>query len=172
MKRIIYEWGTEVQFSKLARKPTKRAAQPVGEALEALRRAQGGYLKPATVVMAAKARSSPLHPYFTWDNKAAAARWRLAQAGQLIAAVQLVRTNGHQLRTRAFVALSQQPGSRGYESITEILSDAEKYAQLLRRALQELELVRSRYAEVKELGRLFKELDRVMERTSTKRSGR
>lgn len=58
--------------------------QIVGEALEAVREAGGGKLKPAEVVEEARPKTSDLHPFFTWKNSEAAEKWRVHEARQLI----------------------------------------------------------------------------------------
>lgn len=45
---------------------------------------RSGKLDPRRVVEAARSPDSPLHAYFTWDDSAAAHRWRLSQAETLI----------------------------------------------------------------------------------------
>jgi len=65
--------------------PVKR---PSAKALECLAQLQDAdNLTPASVLKEAKDPNSPLHKYFEWDNTAAAEKWRLRQAFELIAAV-------------------------------------------------------------------------------------
>lgn len=51
-----------------------------------------GVLTCEAVVREARAKSSPLHDYFTWDNSRAAERYRLIEAGRLIATVRIEYT--------------------------------------------------------------------------------
>lgn len=56
----------------------------IREELERLRVANGGLLKPAKVVAAARAKHSVLHDCFEWDDKKAGNSYRLSQAQHLI----------------------------------------------------------------------------------------
>ena len=51
-----------------------------------------GVLTCEAVVREARAKSSPLHGYFTWDDSRAAERYRLIEAGRLIATVKIEYT--------------------------------------------------------------------------------
>jgi len=64
-----------------------------------------GKLYPADVVNAARSPSSPLHPYFDWDDSSAAEKYRLDQARALIRSVQTeVRiTSGVQFAVPVYV---------------------------------------------------------------------
>lgn len=50
-----------------------------------------GELTPQAVVADAKAKNSPLHPVFEWDNGKAGAKWRLHQARNLLRSVEVIR---------------------------------------------------------------------------------
>jgi hypothetical protein len=54
-------------------------AQKVGEALAEIASRHGGQLTEQAILGAAKDPSSPLHGYFEWDDKKAAAKWREQQ---------------------------------------------------------------------------------------------
>ncbi len=54
------------------------------EALEQVRKANGGLLLAEKVFAAAKAKDSPLHKYFEWDREVAWRKHNLEVAGQLI----------------------------------------------------------------------------------------
>ena len=54
------------------------------EALKAIAARDGGLLRPAAVVEAARDESSPLHGAFCWDDTKAAELYRLDQAQRLI----------------------------------------------------------------------------------------
>lgn len=71
-------------------------AQMVGEELERIRKENGGELKPADVIAAAKPKSSPFHDAFTWENEEAAIGYRLWQARQLIKSVSFVVQKGNE----------------------------------------------------------------------------
>jgi len=48
-----------------------------------------GYLTPRAVVEAARPETSRLHPFFEWNDEAAAEEYRLAQARHLVRSVQV-----------------------------------------------------------------------------------
>ena len=80
-------------------------------------------LLAVSVVEAARETTSVLHPYFEWDDSKAAARYRLAQARQLIRTIFV-----HEERTgepvRSFLSLPSDrcaPGG-GYRHLTVVLS--------------------------------------------------
>ena len=50
---------------------------------------QRGFLTPRAVVEAARPQGSTLHPYFEWNDEAAAEEYRLAQARHLVRSVQV-----------------------------------------------------------------------------------
>jgi len=54
-------------------------AQKVGEAIAEIAARHGGQLTEQGILEAAKDPSSPLHDYFEWDDKKAAAEWRKHQ---------------------------------------------------------------------------------------------
>lgn len=72
---------------------TNRSAVPVDvtiQALEEVRLAHGGKLRPPDVVEAATPEGAPLHPHFTWDDERAAHEFRLYEARHLIRTVHVV----------------------------------------------------------------------------------
>jgi len=122
--------------------------QVVGERLEHIRRRRGR-LTPQLVVEDAKPIASPIHEYFEWNDAKAGEQWRLSQARHLIASVYIVEPSTvlqEPVVTRAFVAVDSHADAR-YEPIAAVLSDAEMYAQVCRRAHAELIGFQDRYAD-------------------------
>jgi hypothetical protein len=102
-------------------------AKDVAERLSELEEAGGGVLTPEAVVEDAKAKTSPLHGYFTWDvKKAAYAHW-LEQARSLIRSVRYE----HRTETRVIsaVAYVRNPESnadeQGYVHTEKLRDDIE-----------------------------------------------
>ena len=58
---------------------TLEQAQSYGEHIETLIEENNGSIVAAQVVDDAKAKSSPLHDFFEWNDKQAAIKWRLEQ---------------------------------------------------------------------------------------------
>jgi hypothetical protein len=141
----------------------------VRNALQAVVIANHGVLNPRQVVEAARDPASMLHRFFEWDDTAAAEAYRLAQVGALVRrvkltilrteqatrAVTITTTRGYQSRP------SQRRRDGGYESITDLLTDADKRRELLGQVLGELGAYRRRYAALVELDAVWTALDEV-----------
>jgi hypothetical protein len=130
--------------------------------LERIRLANGGLLRPADVVEAARPVKSPLHSRFEWDNAKAAHDYRLWQARELIRVVVTVHPST-QKPFRAYVSLEENriTDGGGYLSTISVLSDAEQREQLLAEALRELAELRKRYDCLRELAGVFAAIDKV-----------
>lgn len=142
---------------KYAKKPhaiIKVRAQVAGERLELIRIKHAGRLTPEMVVSDAKAKKSPLHDAFEWDNTKAAVAYRLVQAGDLIRAIIVVTDEAPNMPpVRAFVNVEDD--TRHYTSIQHAMSDKELRAQVVSRALKELGEWQQRYKDLNELSAVF-----------------
>lgn len=126
---------------------------------EELRRVRGNkeLLLPLDVVEWAKQhKDSALHQQFEWDNKAAGHQYRLWQARQLIA-LHIVTGEGE----RRSVSLSIDRRKGGYRDVEDVMRAPALREIMLNDALAELKRVKFRYSAVKELARVFEEIDRV-----------
>lgn len=150
---MVYKWGHGSHHGGLK-------AQEVGEYLNDLREKNGGSLKPAVVVRDAKYKRSPLHDYFEWDDSAAAASFREEQARRIIRAVVVeVETSDEEPRqVRAYLAVDNTKGKK-YVTVQDALSDPELRAEVLDRAMRELQSWKQRYQDLKELAPFFKLID-------------
>lgn len=153
-------------------------AQAVGERLESLRAKANG-LTPELVVKDARNIRSVLHPYFEWDDEAAAEQHRITQARDLIRAVQVrfmdvppqterqisiatvVPAQAQPRPMRAFVAIQREDGARAYESTERAMADENLRKQVVARAHSELDSVSRKYRELNELADVFQALDQV-----------
>ena len=85
--------------------PRRKMTPEVIGALRAMEGRTNGQLDPREVVREAEDPQSPLHPFFEWDNDAAAEAWRLEQARVLIRRVKFeVQIEDRQVRTVRYVA--------------------------------------------------------------------
>lgn len=110
-----------------------------------------GLLKPDDVINAAKKKTSALHSRFTWDIKDAAYEWWLQEARNIIQ-LHLTVLPGVEKPVRTFFALQKdRDAGGGYREITEILSDEDKYMQLLTACLEELRRLEQQYRMLKEM---------------------
>lgn len=130
--------------------------QAVIDELERIAKEHGGELKPEDVVEAARAKSSPLHDHFTWDDSEAAQRYRLYEARQLIR-VTLTYVGDDRTPMRVFVSLTpdRKAEGGGYRPTASVLVNAKQRAQLLADALAEMERFQAKYATLKELSEVF-----------------
>jgi len=123
-----------------------------------------GMLHPKNVVDAARAKSSPLHSSFEWDDTEAAEKWRLEQARRLIrVTVTLVPLKkGAQPHQRAFVSLtSDRKKGGGYRATVNVMTDEEQRRELLDDARAELASFKRKYGKLIELAKVFEAIDEV-----------
>lgn len=154
MGAMVYKWKPQTVISV--------PAQVVGEALEAIRVAHNDRLTQEDVVAEAKADDSPLHPAFEWDDKKAGHKFRIEQASYLIRSITVnVGSDEDKPPIRAFVNVERDK-DRSYTSTAHAMSDVELRAQVLARALKELQSWRERYSELVELARVFGEADKAI----------
>ena len=124
------------------------------EALEEIRKAHGGILRPKDVVKAARDPDHILHPYFEWDDSKAAEMWRLEQARKLIqrVEVEIKLEKREPIRVRAYVSLREdRTQGDSYRSTIEVMSDADLRERLLEEALKEMEAFIRKYHVLDEL---------------------
>lgn len=142
----------------------KPASKAVVKELKRIALSNDGLLMPKIVVEAARAKSSPLHRQFEWDDSKAAEKYRLDQARHLIrVSVELI--DGVDTPVDVFVSLTPDRGEKGgYRIMTQVLSDAEMRQQLLSDAISELGVFREKYNRLKELAEVFKAIRKVKRR--------
>lgn len=121
-----------------------------------------GELTADSVVKEAKKKSSPLHPWFEWDDTEAAHKFRKNQARKLIQSIN-VRIIGDTDAEpiRAFVHLGTTNDKSGYATLAHVLSEPELRIQLVAKALAELNAVKGRYSHLTELAEVFAAMDEV-----------
>ncbi len=165
-KTVKYRWRKSGQFGG------ERKAQLVGKALASLSR--GSKLAPEDVVKAARAKSSPLHYYFEWDDSVAARKHRLAQARELQRSIQVVSVgDGGEVVAPMFVNLREAGTREGsdYELTVSVLSNKEKRARLVKRALDAAEAWQGRYSNLSELADIFKAIEKAKRRAKRRKAG-
>lgn len=152
-----YEWRDGARM--------KGSAQAIGDEIEKLREAQGGFVRPTDVLDAAADPASPLHHHFEWDDTEAAHRFRLHQASTLIRSV-VVRYAGDEndgAYTRAFLSVDVEQIGATYTSLAHAMSDEDLRAQVMRRAWRELEAFRKKYEEYQHLSNALAKLEPALE---------
>ena len=151
---MIYEW--------VAGSRHKVSAQIAGEVCAELEK--NGNLTAKNLVDVSRPEDAPLHDEFEWNDTEAAEKYREHQARNVINAIKVVREeddsdNENEAGVRAFYTLRRETPE--YESIQIILSDEEKYTELMRVAIRELMAFERKYNKIKELGRVFEAIEEV-----------
>lgn len=140
------------------------------EELLKIMRKHKGILKPEHVILEAQDEDHPLHDRFQWDDSKAGHEYRLWQARHLIGSVELkiVRLDPKtkknvEYATKQFVSLpsNRKRGVSGYSSISEVMNDADKLAELEELAIMELKNVKDRYSEVQKLKSVWSAIEKV-----------
>ena len=121
-----------------------------------------GVLTCEAVVDAARAKSSPLHSYFTWDDSRAAERYRLIEAGKLIATVRIEYTPkkaAQVVYAPAFIPTgTNSEGKREYFPVEEVTRNEFLQQKALADARSEMEGTRARYSHLVDLLELSSEV--------------
>lgn len=134
------------------------------KALQRIAEQSGGVLLPSSVVDAARPKSSPLNPYFTWDNTRAARAYRIWQARQLISVSVSVIAGSDSEPERIWVSLKSDREEGGYRSLVTVLNDREMRAELLKDAMEDMTYFEEKYNRLNELAELFSAIKKVRKR--------
>jgi hypothetical protein len=116
--------------------------QKVAEELERIRIENGQQLRTKDVVVQASAEDSPLHPCFTWDDTAAAHKYRMHEARELIRSI-VVLKNETDKPTPVYwnVIIKKTENATAeqfYQNTTVLMKRPEEYASALRGILGDL----------------------------------
>ena len=144
----------------------KVSAQTAGEELARIEREKGA-LTPELVVDESREEKAPLHPAFEWNDRKAAERYRIVQAGSLIRNVTVKIDEVPRMEpVRAFVNGAPVGKRKGvFVSIKNAMDDEYGRETVVARAMAELERVKEKYKDLQELAGIFAEIDRLtMER--------
>ena len=118
----------------------------------------GESFSPADIVEAAKNKNSELHKCFTWDDTAAAEKWRKQEARVLIGNLVIkVETSDEKIVNVRVV----ESTSTGYAPTAIVVKSKSDYADLLARAKAELQAFKTKYSVVKELQSIFEAIDEL-----------
>lgn len=139
------------------------------EALKEIARRDGGLLRPASVVDAARDEKSPLHGAFEWDDTEAAQKYRLLQAQSLIRSFKVeIERNGQTLTVPVFVGVStDRTGDKAdnpYRMLEQVVEKPDLMAVAVRDAIDQLEALRKRYAHLQELADVWAAVDKHAKR--------
>lgn len=134
------------------------------EALKLIAERDGGLLRPAAVVEAAKPVDSPLHNAFTWDDTKAANEYRLLQAQKLIRSFKVTIEDGDKkFDAPVFVNLStDRVGGKDdnpYRLTESLRNDMDLLAIAEKDAMEQLRGVKERYGHLKRLCDIWDVID-------------
>ena len=152
MEKRIFKAGKGSGFNN-------EKAQVYGEFLWKIREENGDVMTPHQIVDKAKPKSSPIHEYFEWDDGIASEKYRIFQARNLIARIEIiVQSDGEEDQIRAFHNISVQDGEeheRGYVTLKDVQSNQDYLEIVLAGALDEIKSWQKRYSQYKRL-KVFK----------------
>lgn len=138
---MVYQWKPKSMI--------KADANSAGKMCEQLENTIG--LTPENLLDANRAKDSPLHNEFEWDDSIAAEKYRINQAGHIIRSlcvkIETVEKSNPE-PVRAFFKLDT---AESYESTTVIVKSISKYDELMAQARKELEAYLKKYSQIAEL---------------------
>ena len=152
---MVYQWKINSLY--------KISAQEAGEEIESCKN-KDGFITPEAVVEKAQSETSVIHGCFEWDNKNAAERYRIYQAGELIRNIVTVAVKENErsdASVRAFVNIKGET-ERGYKVITAVIDNPNEYEYMLTCAKNELRAFTQKYAALEELRRLMSAIREVL----------
>lgn len=121
-----------------------------------------GVLTCEAVLEAARPKNSPLHDYFTWEDSRAAERYRLIEAGRLIATVRIEyrqKKAAQIIYTPEFIPTgTNNEGKRQYYPVEEVKQNDFLREKALADARREMESTRARYSHLVDLLELSSEV--------------
>lgn len=125
------------------------SAQVAGEEIARLEKLSGGVLMPATIVKAAKAKKSPIHNCFEWDDTEAARIYRQRQASEMMRKIVVVyEDKGKEETVRAFVSIKAD--EKYYTGTARILDDDELLENVRQQIIDDLKSLRKKWKQFKD----------------------
>lgn len=154
---------------------SKISAEVAYNEIERLKKSNGGSVDPEILVEKARSKNNPLHPeIFDKAESDAAEAYYLRRAGEVLRAIQVTVKEGPAEPVRAFtpVIMDSAPDASEEEedcpsskmewvSLEDAMKDPLKRKQVLARALAELQSLRKKYANLKELAGVWEAVDKV-----------
>ena len=129
---------------------------------------QYGAVTPELLLDSSREETDVMHPCFEWIDAKAAEKYRLGQAGEIIANLVyvVVSEDGkkEQQPVRAFVSVAGQKEKGRFKPIVDVLSDDEMRGIVLENALKDLQNFKNRYAGIEELSNVIAAIDGAVEK--------
>lgn len=152
---MAYKWSTNL-YSKVK-------AEDAGREFEQIEK-ENGYITPEAVVDRARPEDSVMHKLFEWNDSIAAEKYRTQQAGCIIGALIVTKSETNYTK-RAFVNIVASPhnpqNKPQYIRIDRAFSDPVTKDILLKNAIAELKRFKEKHAALKELSKVFNEIDKL-----------
>ncbi len=159
----------EVRWKENSRHAGK--ASVVFQALEDIR-SESGTLDPHIVVERAKAKTNPLHKFFTWNNGEAADKWRVHEARNLINSIEIVREKTDSKPQQIYPAFVANPESPGYLDTADALSHEGIGDAIIDSALAGLNGWKDRYGRLTALKSVVDAIDVAIAERRKQKEGR
>lgn len=133
----------------------KQDANEVGRELEKIE-----VLIPENVVNVARDENNILHEMFEWDDSIAGEKYRKQQASKIIAniSVKVIAEDKPNKLVRAFVTTKK---NSGFKPIEKVVKDVDQYALLLDKAYRELNYIKIKYENLKEIQELLENIPQL-----------
>jgi hypothetical protein len=140
--KMVYQWKSGAQVPV----PADIAAREI----ERVRLKHGGFYKPEHLVDASRPVKAPLHNAFEWDDRIAAERYRIQQAGYLTRCIVRIDPDEPELPpVRAYVSILHEDADEKrtpfYTSIDNAMSRDDLRHQLLANALADIAIFERKY---------------------------
>lgn len=138
----------------------KVSAEVAGKVCEELEK-EGG-LTASRLVDASRPEDAPLHGEFEWHDHIAAEEYRKEQAREIMRHLIIVQPEDETKETvRAFFNVSVVDPQ--YYSTAVIIKDEDKYEQLKKRAISELEAIHNRYSMIMGIEAIYEAIQKIRE---------
>ena len=125
-----------------------------------------GEVSAEVFLESARSEKSEMHTLFEWDDKAAAEKYRIAQARIIISSIRVnvVSEDTEPVITKAFVQYEAKQS--GYISICKAMEDKEKRENVMEQAKKELRWFTEKYKSFDELSGVIDAINAYLEETA------
>lgn len=113
-----------------------------------------GGVTPEMLLKASRAKRSPLHNQFEWDDSSAGKRFRLYQARQLLGSITIQVEDGRTREFQNIIVETKQAKTRKYYQLDQILSNEDLKKRVLTQVIKQLKTMVKRYQTYKEVYQL------------------
>lgn len=143
-----YSWNITGFYNKFD-------ANEVGRELEKIEN-----LTPENVVDVARNENNVMHDMFEWDDSIAGEKYRKTQASRILAAIQvkIIVDNEPNKQVRAFVTTKRDSN---FKPIEKVVKNVDQYALLLDKAYRELNYIKIKYENLKEIQELLENIPQL-----------